>query len=667
MSTADCLDGEKGNGNDRSKVVGKCLYCSEPYDIFLPENVCTVCREPVLVCPTCIQSLIAQQLKFRSLDLTEHNIRVELHCEDHFQVKSCYYTSLFGFSLQSLMEQIQQLQLYSKQFEGIGKKGKQKRRTLRKQIEKIESFIERMNQNEIDYENEVQCRNCNSTNCAGDCWGFHGGNRRMINKEQSKSVEESKQHDSFKQKQRNRTPSNHRPSKRIKREKELSEVKKLQLCQPPSVHRLESGMRVPPPCIRVLSSSVKGKWCGRSLASVMASEFHAFADSTEPNRLNEVINAGLLRIDGVPVTGDSSDILLRNMTTIERVTHWHEPPIYVPQNIPITKEILSIGNDSNDPNNTSSMLYCVNKPASCPVYPAGPYFANSLLMMVEAQEGITPKSLIPCHRIDRCTSGVLLCTDDTNVARMVHSVMTCAKPGTIKKLYVAKVAGRFPAGPTESIDSSIIHPPLDFAHHQWRQDVLEVSAPIAVQFPENKESSGTMRRIIASSGKHAISLFELLCFDHKTNTSLVACSPLTGRGHQLRVHLQFIGHPIHNDVEYGGAIDSELVKKKEMQSVQAIIASRMATSLRDDSVSVEEAKAAISICKCCQDGEDGVKASFQSAQLLGQGHIIHLHAHKYSITFKQNSIATEGKSDIEFTAALPSWASDYEGLPIDWI
>lgn len=669
MSTADCLDGEKANGNDRFMVVGKCLYCSDPYDIFLAEHICTVCREPVLVCPTCIQSLVSQQLNSRGLDTTQQNIRVELHCEDHFQVKSCYYTCLFGFSVQSLNEQIQQLQMHSKQFEGIGKKGKQKRRTLRKQIDKIESFIERINQNKIDYENEVQCRNCNTANCAGDCWGFHGGNRRMINKEQSKSGKDCKQHDSYKQRQRNRISSNHRPSKRIKREKELSEVKKLQLCKPPLEHRLENGMRVPPPCVRVLSSSVKGKWCGKSLGSVMASEFHEFADSIEPNRLNEVINAGLLRINGVPVTGNPSDISLRNMSTIERVTHWHEPPVYVPQNISITKETLSSGNDST---NTSPILYCVNKPASVPVYPAGPYFANSLLMMVEAQEGMAPKSLIPCHRIDRCTSGVFLCTNDTDIARAVHGSMTSANLGTIKKLYIARVSGKFPSGPSESIDSSIIDPHLEFSHHQWRQDVLEVSAPIAVQSSEslhssNEESSVTMRRVIASNGKHAVSVFQLLSYDQHTNTSLVACSPLTGRGHQLRVHLQFIGHPIHNDVEYGGSINPEFVIEREIQSVQAIIASRMATSLHDDSVSVEEAKAAISVCKCCQSGEDGVKSCFQSAQLLGKGHMIDLHAYKYSITFKQKSIANEGKSDIEFTASLPSWASDYESFPINWI
>jgi hypothetical protein len=329
MSGADCLDGEKNGCGE--KIVGQCLYCQKPHDTFLPENVCTVCREPVLVCPNCVDDLRNKQSTLRGLKDAQ-NMRVEFHCEDHFQAKSCYYTSLHGFSKAELNDQIHQLQRYHEQFEGIGKKGKQKRRTIRKQIEKIESFI-----NAIDgdvggkeFETELQCRNCLWSMCSGDCWGFHGGNTRMINREKAESIAASETHLNYstskKQKERTRVPSNQRPAKRLKREKELAELERLQLCKPASQYKLPNGLRVPPPSVRVLRSSVKGKWCGKSLREVMSTEFYEFAGPDNGKWLDEVINAGLLRINGIAVSKiaehskqKASEIVLKNMDTIERV------------------------------------------------------------------------------------------------------------------------------------------------------------------------------------------------------------------------------------------------------------------------------------------------------------------------------------------------------------
>jgi tRNA pseudouridine synthase 8/2,5-diamino-6-(5-phospho-D-ribitylamino)-pyrimidin-4(3H)-one deaminase len=53
------------------------------------------------------------------------------------------------------------------------------------------------------------------------------------------------------------------------------------------------------------------------------------------------------------------------------------------------------------------------------------------------------------------------------------------------------------------------------------------------------------------NGKPAISSFEVIWSDAQRNVSLVKCHPLTGRTHQLRVHLQHLGHPIVGDPLYG--------------------------------------------------------------------------------------------------------------------
>lgn len=694
MDASDCLsDDQKKEGKSDAKVVGHCFYCKEPHDTFLPQNICTVCREPVLACPHCVSDLHTKQLTLRGLfendsNDTQQNIRVEFHCEDHFQLKTCYYTSLHGFSVDELNEQMKQLQLHSKQFDGIGKKGKQRRRTIRKQIDKLQRFMDAMDNNNGDelVDNELQCRHCGSTTCAADCWGFHGGNLRMTNKEKAKPAE----WDAQSQKQRSRTPSNHRPAKRIKRARELNEIKTLQLCKTAAECRLPNGLRIPPPSVRVLRSSVKGRWCGKSLRDIMTSEFRDFAAETRAltNRtdfLDEIISANLLRINGVPVSKmaggaeKASEILLRNMDTVERLVHWHEPPICVPERISLTKHALPKGvvfrkdlpsaNEENVDTEDPPLLYCVNKPPSVPVHPAGPYFANSLLLMVEAQENITPKSLIPCHRIDRCTSGVLLCTNSPDVARVVQGAMTSsAEPNPIKKLYLARVKGRFPTLPSESLNSPISDAPVNISSVTWQGDILEVSAPIAVQLSGNSDemnevkAATMMHRIISSDGKHAISRFKLLSYDPSTNESLVSCCPITGRGHQLRVHLQLVGFPIHNDVEYGGTQDNERSQEQEASSVQSMLdVSKMSEYNRDEAVSLEEAKVVASMCRCCRDGEQGIKASFQPAQLLAGGHSIDLHAYKYSICLNKK-LMDEHDNVMEFTAALPTWASTFEGV-----
>eukprot|EP00518_Triparma_eleuthera_P016015 CAMPEP_0197547510 /NCGR_PEP_ID=MMETSP1320-20131121/1852_1 /TAXON_ID=91990 /ORGANISM="Bolidomonas sp., Strain RCC2347" /LENGTH=429 /DNA_ID=CAMNT_0043107329 /DNA_START=255 /DNA_END=1541 /DNA_ORIENTATION=- len=71
----------KGGG---VKTVGKCAYCEAPWDTFAPGQVCTVCREQVLVCEAC-----------------DGRLR-EYHCGDHMDLKEIYFTDLSSFSLSAL-------------------------------------------------------------------------------------------------------------------------------------------------------------------------------------------------------------------------------------------------------------------------------------------------------------------------------------------------------------------------------------------------------------------------------------------------------------------------------------------------------------------------------------------------------------------------------------
>lgn len=54
--------------------------------------------------------------------------------------------------------------------------------------------------------------------------------------------------------------------------------------------------------------------------------------------------------------------------------------------------------------------------------------------------------------------------------------------------------------------------------------------------------------------KPAQTSFALVSYDDSSDTSLVVCKPVTGRTHQIRLHLQKLGHPIANDHCYGGEL-----------------------------------------------------------------------------------------------------------------
>ncbi|KAG0225722.1 hypothetical protein BGW42_004122 [Actinomortierella wolfii] len=121
------------------------------------------------------------------------------------------------------------------------------------------------------------------------------------------------------------------------------------------------------------------------------------------------------------------------------------------------------------------------------------------------------------NRLDRLTSGLMLIAKSVEKAREIESMM---RQCVIHKQYVCKVKGEFPSGVTEC------HQPIKIACFKLTLSVVH---------PEGKPCS---------------TVFERLQYDPQTNTSVVLAKPITGRTHQIRVHLQYLGHPIANDPLY---------------------------------------------------------------------------------------------------------------------
>jgi predicted sulfurtransferase/23S rRNA-/tRNA-specific pseudouridylate synthase len=738
-----------------STAFGACRYCDAPYDSFDPHCVCTVCKEPILVCKTC-QGLPATQNQQQKEEEEGGNPGSssnpqtsqspnrpqhfrEYHCVTHKHLEGCYFTNLEGFSQEELEQQLSELDTLAKDI-AVGKKFRQRRKTLAKQRAKIEArLLETMqqaaggvenrgnnasNNNDNDNSNnlngiELKCRNCGQIGCSGKCWGFHGLKRKRV-LEQKEEEQQQQRHGKECLKETSgiatagasttKVTAKNKHNERLKQQKELQKQKQIEewiasgLTLGPKIGRdPNTGFRVPKPCVRVLQTTTKGKWCGRSLLKVLQTEFPNSWQSREPqqqqqqhisslsseteaeNTLRVLLRKGLIRVNGNPIKSldEANSYKLKNMDVIDRIVHWHEPPIHLPsetievQKIPIPQEFLSASSKTKQ--GTAGIvydnhIYVCNKPSTVPVHPAGPYLSNSLTLLVEAQEGLRPKSLIPCHRIDRVTSGMTICCADPMVARLIQTTMTAnassfnnnSNRSCVSKQYLARVVGRFPS--TENDRKTTALPSLSndgFAQWEWiiddRKEMItnddfdsnpsamsvQVDAPIETVDPLNGI------RKITPKGKASKSLFRLLEYDAKSDTSIITCVPVTGRSHQLRVHLEWLGHCIVNDVQYSYVIGKTVVSnaaefdpsagtQRMVDSVREYNSYAMENEISKDSspaVTDAKAKAAREICATCDlDTEGrGPSSAFSPAQLLQGGHAICLHAYRYSLAFPSDS------------------------------
>lgn len=140
------------------------------------------------------------------------------------------------------------------------------------------------------------------------------------------------------------------------------------------------------------------------------------------------------------------------------------------------------------------------------------------------------------HRIDKETSGILLIAKTPYI---FHELQRQFKERRIKKTYLAVAHGA--VVPAEG----------------------KISAPIA-RLPWNRERFG-----IVPGGKDAVTTYKVLRvfnsgnqLDSRNVFSLVELYPETGRTHQLRVHLKYIGHPILGDCVYAGRVVSRNDRKR---------------------------------------------------------------------------------------------------------
>lgn len=241
---------------------------------------------------------------------------------------------------------------------------------------------------------------------------------------------------------------------------------------------------------------------GQRLDKYLAEEMTDLSRS----RIKELVQAGEVLVNGkkskVSYKVQKGDLIQVTVLPLE-------PLALEAENIP-----LDIVYEDED-------VIVVNKPQGMVVHPAAGHpshtLVNALLYhtrdLADSPEGFRPGIV---HRIDKDTSGLLMVAKNA-AARESLEKQLAAKSN--KRQYLAIVHGNF------------------------AEEEGTIDAPIGRNPKDRKQMA------VVEKGKSAVTHFKVL--EQYQGYSLVECQLETGRTHQIRVHMAYIGHPLAGDPLYG--------------------------------------------------------------------------------------------------------------------
>jgi 23S rRNA pseudouridine1911/1915/1917 synthase len=247
----------------------------------------------------------------------------------------------------------------------------------------------------------------------------------------------------------------------------------------------------------------EGNGAGIRVDSYIASKL----DFLSRSHVQRMIDQGMVKVNGKNV---KRNYLVKEGDLIVADVLEPKKPEVLPQDIPID----IVYEDSH--------LMVVNKPAGMVVHPAPGNYSNTLVNALLAYcddlsgiNGVYRPGIV--HRIDKDTTGLLVVAKNENAHRGLAAQL---KDHSITRRYVALVEGVL------------------------NEDKGIIDAPIGRNPADRKKMA-----VVQRNSKNAITRFKVI--KRYTGYTLIELMLETGRTHQIRVHMAYIGHPVVGDPEYG--------------------------------------------------------------------------------------------------------------------
>lgn len=278
---------------------------------------------------------------------------------------------------------------------------------------------------------------------------------------------------------------------------------------------LENGLRKVVPYYFEYRTTFKQRWLGRTAPHVLCSEL-----GQRPDAVSRGVQNGTIYVTTNNGRAVASETIagervhahgLQPHDVVHNRQHVHEPPV-VGDAIEVVHE------------NTSVLV--VNKPGGVATHPGGTYRYNTLSEIVRHDRGT---EVWPVHRLDKATLGIVVLAKTKPACRQYMELFL--QKNVLEKWYVARVAGDFP-----------------YAECSYTCPVFSVN------------SSGGY--VNCKSAGPATTVFRKARYLPDLDHSVVWCRPISGRMHQIRIHLRNLGHPIANDPYYGGGSAVEQLKEQ---------------------------------------------------------------------------------------------------------